>query len=74
MTGKYIGLAFLGGGFLLLIGYGLYNIFKELTNVDPVVLTAILAIVIGIVILLISTAMDRKSEELKEIKREDLRP
>ena len=65
MIGKYVGLAMFGGGILLLVGYGIYNLIKEISNINAIVLTAILAIIGGIVILLISTAMDRKSKELK---------
>lgn len=73
-TGKWIGLAFLGGGLLILVVYGAYNLLREVSNIDPVTFTAVLAILFGIAVLIVSTAMDRKSEEEKKIRKEDLRP
>ncbi|HEC88019.1 MAG TPA: hypothetical protein ENI52_01740 [Thermoplasmata archaeon] len=73
-TGKYVGLAFLGGGFLILIVYGIYNLIKKISGIDPVIFIALIVIIFGIVLLLVSTAMERKSEELEKIRKEDLRP
>lgn len=72
--GEYAGLALLGGGFLLLILYGIYNLVKEISSVQLVIFISVVAIILGIILLLASTAMERKSEEMEKIKKEDLRP
>jgi len=73
-TAKLVGLAFLGGGIFLLIAYGIYKALENVTSIDPVILISSLAILFGIVVLLIATAMDKKSGEEKKIKKEDLEP
>ncbi len=73
-TAKLIGLSFLGGGILILVAYGLYNILKEISSIDPIIFIALLGILFGIAVLIVSTATDRKSEEEKKIKKEDLKP
>lgn len=65
-TAKTVGLAFLGGGVFLLIAYGIYKALENITSIDPVVLIAVLAILFGIVVLIVATAMDRKSGEEKK--------
>ncbi|HHH78035.1 MAG TPA: hypothetical protein ENL18_02340 [Thermoplasmatales archaeon] len=71
---KISGLALLGGGILILVAYGLYNVLKSMGKVDPVIFVAAIIILFGIVILTVSTAMDRKSGEEKKIKKEDMEP
>lgn len=71
---KLVGLAFLGGGIFLLVAYGLYNIFKAITNIDPIILISLLGILFGAAVLIVATAMDRSSGEEKKIKKEDLEP
>jgi len=73
-TAKLIGLSFLGGGILILVAYGLYNLFENMGRVDPVILIAVLVLLFGIAVLIVATAMDRKSGEEKKIKKEDLEP
>jgi hypothetical protein len=69
---EWIGLAFLGGGSLLIIVYSMLNV--EWDNIDPVVLTSVVAVFLGIIILLISTVTARRSKEMENISKEDLRP
>jgi RsiW-degrading membrane proteinase PrsW (M82 family) len=73
--GGIIGLSLLVGGIIVLILYGLYWMFRAmLLGIDPILFIAIVAIFLGAVILLISTALERRKEDLKEIKKEDLKP
>lgn len=71
---QMVGLACLGGGLLILLLYGLYDLLKELASVDPVVFIGGAAIAAGVIILLISTAAERTSDDVKNIKKEDLKP
>ena len=71
-TGKVVGLAFLGAGITGLILYGLYHLIREISSVDPVILTLLALIIIGVLILLIATALDRGREK-EDISEEDLR-
>lgn len=71
-SAEKIGLAFLSGGILLLIIYGLYN--ADLSEIDPVVLAGILGMFLGIIILIISTITARRGKEMENITKEDLRP
>ena len=70
--GELVGLAFFGGGTLLLIVYGVYNM--DLSDIDPLVLTGTVAIFLGIIILFISILTERRSKDMEGITKEDLRP
>ncbi len=72
-TAKVIGLVFLGAGIVGFIVYGLYHLIKEISSVDPVVLTLLSLMITGVVVLLVATALDRGREK-KDIPEEDLRP
>jgi membrane protein DedA with SNARE-associated domain len=69
---EWIGLAFLGGGVLLMIVHGLSNV--KVSDIDPVVLTAVVAVFLGTIILFISTVTERRGKEVENITKEDLRP
>ena len=73
---QWIGLASLGGGLLIWLLYGLYNLLKELETIEvnPIVLIGGVAVAAGIIILLVSTAAERKSNDLEKINKEDLKP
>jgi len=71
---KTAGLCLLVGGILLILLYGIYEMVKELAEVNLVVLISILAILAGFLLLLISVVMDRKSKELDRISKEDMEP
>ena len=74
--GRMIGLYLLGGGIAILLIYGLYEMLKAMisTTINPIIFIAIVAIILGAVVLLVSTAAERKKEDLKDIKKEDLKP
>ncbi|HEC81822.1 MAG TPA: hypothetical protein ENI42_05315 [Thermoplasmatales archaeon] len=74
--GKMMGLYLLGGGIVILLIYGLYEMLKVMlsTSINPIIFIAVVAILLGAIVLLISTAAERKKEDLKEIKKEDLKP
>ncbi len=74
--GRMIGLYMLGGGIVILLVYGLYEMLKTMlsTTVDPIIFVAVVAIILGAIVLIVSVIMERKNEELKTIKKEDLKP
>ncbi|HHH79554.1 MAG TPA: hypothetical protein ENL13_01470 [Thermoplasmatales archaeon] len=74
--GRMMGLYLLGGGIIILAIYGLYEMLRIMlsTPINPIIFIAIVAIILGAIVLLISTAAERKKEDLKEIKKEDLKP
>lgn len=72
-VGKVVGLVFLGAGIVGFILYGLYHLIREISSVDPIILTLLSLIMAGIIILLVATALDRGHEK-KDIPEEDLRP
>jgi len=74
--GRMIGLYMLGGGIVILLVYGLYEMLKTMlsTTVDPIIFVAVVAMILGAIVLIISVIMERKNEELKTIKKEDLKP
>ncbi|RLF24165.1 MAG: hypothetical protein DRN01_07060 [Thermoplasmata archaeon] len=74
--GRMMGLYLLGGGIIILAIYGLYEMLRVMlsTPINPIIFIAIVAIILGAIVLLISTAAERKKEDLKEIKKEDLKP
>ena len=77
--GTTIGLAIFVVGILILIGYGLYQGFENLSleNIDAVVATGIGAIIIGLIALFISIIIEQQKDKKKmkeEIKKEDLEP
>ena len=73
---QWIGLTCLGGGLLVWLLYGLYNLLKELAAIDvhPIVFIGGVAVAAGIIILLVSTAAERKSNDVENIREEDLKP
>lgn len=73
---KIIGLYLLGGGIIILLIYGLYEILKAMISIPipPIIFIAAVAIILGASLLIVSTALERRKEELKEVKREDLKP
>lgn len=77
-NGKNIGLALFVIGIILLIGYGLYQGFEEITQaLDWVTGFIIGLIIIGIIVLIISIVIEQRKdtkETMKEIKKEDLKP
>ena len=74
--GRMMGLYLLGGGIIILAIYGLYEMLRIMlsTPINPIIFIATVAIILGAIVLLISTAAERKKEDLKEIKKEDLKP
>ncbi|MCD6481257.1 MAG: hypothetical protein J7L31_03175 [Thermoplasmata archaeon] len=69
---KWAGLILMGSGFFALVMYGVYNILKEMSSVDPVIFASAAAIFAGILILLISVIVERLREKEK-IDEENLR-
>jgi hypothetical protein len=77
--GKSIGMIIFVAGLCIIIGYGLYEGFQELTleNIDIIIAIGAAAIVIGLLILFISIIMEQRigTKKMKrDIKKEDLEP
>ena len=77
--GTTIGLAIFVIGIIILIGYGLYQGFENLSleNIDAVVAIGIGAIIIGLLALFVSIVIEQQKDKKKikeEIKKEDLEP
>ena len=77
--GTTIGLAIFVVGIIILIGYGLYQGFENLSleNIDAVVAIGIGAIIIGLLALFVSIVIEQQKDKKKmkeEIKKEDLEP
>lgn len=78
-NGKTIGMAILVAGIIILIGYGLYQGFEELSleNIDAVIGIGIIAIIIGLIVLFVTILMEQQKGKKKmkeDIKKEDLEP
>ena len=78
-NGKTIGMIIFVAGLIILIGYGLYQGFENLTleNIDAVITIGILAIIIGLIVLFVSIVIEQQKGKKKmkeEIKEEDLEP
>ncbi len=72
--GRILGLYLLGGGIIILLIYGLYEILKTITFIDPIVFISVTAIVLGSIILITSLIVERKGEDVNKIDKEDLKP
>jgi hypothetical protein len=78
-NGKTIGMAVFVIGIIILIGYGLYQGFENLSleNIDAVIAIGVIAIILGIIILFVAILMEQQKGKKKmkeEIKKEDLEP
>ncbi|KYK26895.1 hypothetical protein AYK20_08465 [Thermoplasmatales archaeon SG8-52-1] len=78
-NGKTIGMAMFVIGIIILIGYGLYQGFENLSleNIDAVIAIGVIAIILGIIILFVTILMEQQKGKKKmkeEIKKEDLEP
>ena len=78
-NGKAVGMAIFVAGIIILLGYGLYQGFENLSleDIDAVIAIGVVAIVIGIIVLFISIIIEQqegKKKMKKEIKKEDLEP
>lgn len=78
-NGKTIGMIVFVIGLLILIGYGLYQGFENLSleNIDAVIGIGIIAIIIGLIVLFVTILMEQQKGKKKmkdEIKKEDLEP
>jgi len=76
---KLIGMGFFVAGIILLIAYGLYEGFRNISleDIDIIVSISILVILLGLVILFISILFEQKEGKKKlkqDIKKEDLEP
>lgn len=61
-----VGFSLFGGGILLMAGYGLYNLMKDL-DVPPVIKMGIIMILFGIMFLFASVALERQQGEDENI-------
>ncbi len=78
-NGKTIGMIIFVAGLIILIGYGLYQGFENLTieKIDAVVAIGIGAVIIGLIVLFVSIVIEQQKGKKKmkeEIKKEDLEP
>ena len=78
-NGKTVGMIIFVVGILIIIGYGLYQGFENLSleEIDAVIAIGVVAIVIGVIILFISIIIEQQEGKKKmkeEIKKEDLEP
>jgi len=78
-NGKTVGMIIFVVGILIIIGYGLYQGFENLSleEIDAVIAIGIVAIVIGLIVLFISIIIEQQEGKKKmkeEIKKEDLEP
>ena len=77
--GKKIGMVIFVAGIVILLGYGLYKGFENITleEIDVVVAIGTVAIVLGLLVLFVSIVMEQQKGKKKmkeEIKKEDLEP
>ena len=77
--GATIGLAIFVIGIIVLLGYGLYQGFENLSleNIDAVIAIGVGAVIIGLLALFISIVIEQQKGKKKmkeEIKKEDLEP
>jgi len=78
-NGKAVGMIIFVVGILIIIGYGLYQGFENLSleEIDAVITIGVVAIVIGLIVLFISIIIEQQEGKKKmkeEIKKEDLEP
>ena len=78
-NGKTTGMIIFVVGIIILLGYGLYQGFENLTleEIDVIVAIGVGAIVIGLLVLFASIVMEQQKGKKKmkeEIKKEDLEP
>ena len=78
-NGKTVGMIIFVVGILIIIGYGLYQGFENLSleEIDAVITIGVVAIVIGLIVLFISIIIEKQEGKKKmkeEIKKEDLEP
>ena len=78
-NGKTIGMVIFVAGIIILIGYGLYQGFENLSleNIDTVIAIGVIAIILGLIVLFVSIIMEQQKGKKKmreEIKKEDLEP
>jgi len=78
-NGKTIGMAIFVAGIIILIGYGLYQGFENLSleNIDVVIAIGVIAIILGLIVLFVSIIMEQQKGKKKmrdKIKKEDLEP
>ena len=78
-NGKAVGMIIFVAGILILLGYGLYQGFENLSleEIDAVIAIGVIAIVIGIIVLFVSIIIEQQEGKKKmrqEIKKEDLEP
>ena len=78
-NGKTVGMIIFVVGILIIIGYGLYQGFENLSleEIDAVIAIGVVAIVIGLIVLFISIIIEQQEGKKKmkeEIKKEDLEP
>ncbi|KYK24522.1 hypothetical protein AYK24_06060 [Thermoplasmatales archaeon SG8-52-4] len=78
-NGKTTGMAIFVVGIIILIGYGLYQGFENLTleKIDAVIAIGVIAIILGLIVLFITILMEQQEGKKKmkeDIKKEDLEP
>ncbi|MFO8078413.1 MAG: hypothetical protein R6U21_07225 [Thermoplasmatota archaeon] len=77
-NGKTIGMILFFGGILLLIGYGIIQGFNEIMESLNLISGFLIGIIIiGFLTLLIAIILEQKkdtTENMKKIKKEDLKP
>ena len=78
-NGKAIGMIIFVAGIIILLGYGLWKGFENLSleTIDAVIAVGVIAIVIGLIVLFISIVKEQQQGKKKmkeEIKKEDLEP
>ena len=78
-NGKTIGIIVFVIGLLILIGYGLYQGFENLSleNIDAIIAIGLIVTIIGFLVLFISLIIDQQKGKKKmkeEISKEDLEP
>ena len=78
-SGKSAGMIIFVVGIIILIGYGLYQGFENLSleNIDAVIAIGVVAIILGLIVLFVSILIEQQQGKKKmkeEIKKEDLEP
>jgi hypothetical protein len=78
-NGKTIGMIVFVAGIIILVGYGLYKGFENISleNIDAVIAIGVVAIFIGLLALFVSIVIEQQKGKKKmkeEIKKEDLEP
>ena len=73
MKGRDIGLYLVGIGILMLIVYGIYRLIPSISSADPFVVSAVIVILTGLILLLVSLIREKREDRI-EIKKEDMEP